>query len=146
MNDDVSTAIDRLRQICNTGSGYGGSILDVYQCRMEGEFYDDLHTLLRDHARLKAETDPDLATIAYMAGAADARDSGLHVRVDPVVNCTYIYLVGKTGKGEAVRQIRAGDNIVIDLNRDGQVIGIELLDKALLHPQIAARAKKKPGD
>lgn len=61
------------------------------------------------------------------------------VTYDPQSGCSYIYLV-PVGKGEAVKQLRAGPNVILDLNIDGQIIGIEMLTPSLLHPALRALA------
>ena len=53
----------------------------------------------------------------------------------------YIALRGGIGPGETVRNVQACDGkINLDFNAAGQLIGIELLDCDLLHPDLARDA------
>jgi len=49
-------------------------------------------------------------------------------RVDPEVDAAYIYLDGKTTKGEVAHTVEVNKNVYIDFAADGRVLGIELLD------------------
>jgi uncharacterized protein YuzE len=51
-------------------------------------------------------------------------------------SAAYVYLVDRIEPGEAVRQVMALDNdVVIDLDREGRILGIEILNVALLRPE-----------
>ena len=52
----------------------------------------------------------------------------MKIEYDKEVDCAYIYLDGSVGNGEAKKTIEINDNIIIDLNNKGQLIGIEVLD------------------
>ncbi len=66
---------------------------------------------------------------------------GLVVRKDTRRGLSYIYLVGEIDAGMAKRQIVADSgDIIIDLDADGAVIGIELLSRKRLHSDLSAIA------
>jgi uncharacterized protein YuzE len=58
---------------------------------------------------------------------------------DILANVAHIELAGS---GEIVRSVRACDDgrILLDFNAKGQLIGIELLDLCLLHPDLVSGA------
>lgn len=56
---------------------------------------------------------------------------------DPEHGLSYIYIAGRIPKGAAKQQMRAGPDIILDLDADGRLIGIELLNRRLLHPGAA---------
>jgi uncharacterized protein YuzE len=56
-----------------------------------------------------------------------------HVTVDTESDAAYIYLAGR---GKSARTVEATKDIYLDLDKEGRVIGIELLDLKLLHPSI----------
>lgn len=61
---------------------------------------------------------------------------------------SYICLVDHR-RGTAVRQVHAGPDIILDLDVEGHLLGIELLDRRLLHPMLLAVAvlpSETPGD
>jgi uncharacterized protein YuzE len=47
---------------------------------------------------------------------------------------SYIYLMDRILNGAAVRQVQAGPDVILDFDADGYLLGIELLDRKLLHP------------
>ena len=68
----------------------------------------------------------------------------MKIEYDKEVDCAYIYLDGSIGNGEAKKTIEINDNIIIDLNDKGQLIGIEVLNasvvlskKALVNAEVA---------
>ena len=68
----------------------------------------------------------------------------MKIEYDKDVDCAYIYLDGSIGNGEAKKTIEINDNIIIDLNDKGQLIGIEVLNasvvlskKALVNAEVA---------
>lgn len=58
-----------------------------------------------------------------------------HVTIDTEADAAYIYLVGKRKPG-STRTVEATKSIYLDLDADGRLVGIELLDLKLLHPAI----------
>ncbi|MEK6792927.1 MAG: DUF2283 domain-containing protein [Nanoarchaeota archaeon] len=52
----------------------------------------------------------------------------MRIEYDKDVDCAYIYLDGSIQNGESKKTIEINDNIIVDLNADGQLIGIEVLD------------------
>lgn len=69
----------------------------------------------------------------------------LRVTHDPKCGLAYIYIAGPIPKGGSVRQLRASADIILDLDADGHLIGIELLSDALLHPALKAIATLPKG-
>jgi uncharacterized protein YuzE len=64
----------------------------------------------------------------------------LLVTHEPRHGLSYVYLVGRTPRGQAKRSVSVGDDIVLDFDAGGALIGIELLRANLLHPSLAAVA------
>jgi uncharacterized protein YuzE len=65
----------------------------------------------------------------------------MKVAYDAMAKAAYIYLMDDIQPGAAARQIVTDDgNIVLDLDKDNRLIGIELLDETLLHPKLKRRA------
>lgn len=63
------------------------------------------------------------------------------VYYDTQADAAHIALRGGIGPGETVRNIQACDGkIILDFNAAGQLIGIELLDMDMLHPDLALDA------
>lgn len=59
---------------------------------------------------------------------------------------SYIYLFGRYPAGSAVRTIPVPESdpaICLDLDKDGRLIGIELLRADLLHPTLKAIAERQ---
>ena len=56
----------------------------------------------------------------------------MRVSFDPEANMAYIKFVDRPGTGEAIRQVAVsepgGPRIVLDLDREGTLIGIEVFD------------------
>ncbi|WP_169988253.1 MULTISPECIES: DUF2283 domain-containing protein [unclassified Microbispora] len=67
-------------------------------------------------------------------------------------NVAYIYLVDEIGEGEAVTQIEVEDDelrgeIVLDLDREGRLLGIEVLGASrILRPEVLAQADDEADD
>lgn len=60
---------------------------------------------------------------------------------DTEADSAHIALRGGIGPGETVRNVQACDGrINLDFNAAGQLIGIELLDMDMLHPDLARDA------
>jgi len=47
---------------------------------------------------------------------------------DKEVDAAYIYVVESIGEGEAVKTIKLNNNIILDFDKDGKLLGIEILD------------------
>ena len=63
------------------------------------------------------------------------------VYYDTEADAAHIALRGGIGPGETVRNVQACDGkVVLDFNAAGQLIGIELLDLDMLHPDLARNA------
>lgn len=62
----------------------------------------------------------------------------MKVDVDKVAGAAYITLVRNIKRGEAVRQVPAcRGNVIIDLDKNDRIIGIEILNLRYLHPELA---------
>jgi uncharacterized protein YuzE len=66
----------------------------------------------------------------------------MRVTYDPDARAGYIYLTGSIEPGGARRTISATQDIILDFDGEGHLIGIELLDPALLHPKLLGEAEK----
>lgn len=65
----------------------------------------------------------------------------MKVFYDVETDAAYIALLGGIGPGETVRNVQACDGqVILDFNAAGQLIGIELLDLDMLHPNLARDA------
>ena len=71
-----------------------------------------------------------------------AKQTNITITYDADVDAAYIYLKNDITTGESVTQIMANSNIVLDFDRDGHLIGIELLRGDLLHPDLNATGDK----
>lgn len=65
----------------------------------------------------------------------------MRVTFDPDAKAAYIYLTGAIQPGEAKRTLAVTDSIILDFDGEGHLIGVELLDPALLHPVLRAKAE-----
>ncbi|MBS3081893.1 DUF2283 domain-containing protein [Candidatus Pacearchaeota archaeon] len=52
----------------------------------------------------------------------------MKLEYDKEVDCAYIYLDYPIKNGEAKKTIEINDNIIVDLNDKGQLMGIEILN------------------
>lgn len=52
----------------------------------------------------------------------------MRIEYDKEVDCAYIYLDYPIKDGESKKTVEINDNIIIDLNDKGQLMGIEVLD------------------
>lgn len=65
----------------------------------------------------------------------------MKVFYDVETDAAHIALLGGIGPGETVRNVQACDGqVILDFNVAGQLIGIELLDLDMLHPNLARDA------
>jgi uncharacterized protein YuzE len=72
----------------------------------------------------------------------DEMSQSFRVTHDPTVDAAYLCLTGVIRPGEATRTLPVTDDIILDFDADGHLIGIELLSGALLHPKLFAEAEK----
>jgi uncharacterized protein YuzE len=63
---------------------------------------------------------------------------------DPKAGASYIYVAGLIPRGCVHRTCRVSDHINLDVDRDGRLIGIELLCDRMLHPDTLAVAEAAP--
>ena len=61
----------------------------------------------------------------------------MQVDIDTRDNVAYITLVRKIDPFESDSQKIVDRNIILDFDKDGRLLGIELLDLKLLHPDLA---------
>ncbi|MBS3089136.1 DUF2283 domain-containing protein [Candidatus Pacearchaeota archaeon] len=47
---------------------------------------------------------------------------------DKTVDAGYIYVADDIAEGEAVKTIQLNDNIILDFDKNGKLLGIEILD------------------
>ncbi len=52
----------------------------------------------------------------------------MKIEYDKEADAAYIYLVESIGKGEAVKTIELNQNIILDFDKQGKLLGIEVLD------------------
>lgn len=52
----------------------------------------------------------------------------MRIEYDKEVDCAYIYVDYPIKEGESKKTIEINDNIIVDLNDKGQLIGIEILN------------------
>lgn len=72
----------------------------------------------------------------------------MRITFDPDADAAYIYIVDPIGRGEAATQVFAkskrirGGDIILDLDRDGRLLGVEVLGaETLLRPETLAGAE-----
>ncbi len=77
--------------------------------------------------------------------------AGVRMTFDPEADAAYIYLRYPVAAGEAAEQVPVYDEdnrieLILDLDRDGHLIGIEVAGGAgnLLPPDVLARANRPP--
>lgn len=68
--------------------------------------------------------------------------TNLRVTYSGRARCVYIYLVGHIPPGGVSRTIKASDDINLDLDQHGRLVGIELLSGDTLHPTLAIQAER----
>ena len=59
----------------------------------------------------------------------------MKVEYDKEVDAEYIYLKNKIGKGEIEKTIALNDNIILDFNKEGKLVGIEILNASTVVPK-----------
>ena len=61
--------------------------------------------------------------------------ANLRLTYDPEVDAAYLYIVDPIPPGESVRQVACDQNVVLDYNRNGELLGIEILAASRLLPR-----------
>lgn len=61
---------------------------------------------------------------------------------DKEVDAGYIYVVEDVKNGEAVKTIQLNDNIILDFDKNGKLLGVEILDaKKVLSEKVLAEGQ-----
>jgi len=63
---------------------------------------------------------------------------GITVTHDPDAGVAYISLAGTIAPGAVVRTLCVSDSVLLDFDALGRLVGIELLDASMLHPDLLA--------
>lgn len=71
------------------------------------------------------------------------RQTNITITYDAYANAAYIYLTNGVTPGQSVTQIMANSNIILDFDRDGHLIGIELLRGDLIHPDLRSDSHRR---
>jgi len=67
----------------------------------------------------------------------------MHATYDPEGNVAYVYLVDKIEPGEAVAQEIVNDDIVLDFDKWGKLLGVEIMNaRRILRSEILFRASR----
>jgi uncharacterized protein YuzE len=67
----------------------------------------------------------------------------MYATYDSITDEVYIYLTRRAGVKSARQVYVDGEGIVLDFDSKGRVIGLELLRKELLHPDVSMRVLEK---
>ena len=66
----------------------------------------------------------------------------MKLEYDKKVDAGYIYLVDEIKEGESVKTIELDSNIILDFNKDGKLLGIEILNASnVLKKDILTKSK-----
>ncbi|MEK6824196.1 MAG: DUF2283 domain-containing protein [Nanoarchaeota archaeon] len=66
----------------------------------------------------------------------------MKLEYDRKIDAGYIYLVDEIKNGEAVKTIELDSNIILDFNKDGRLLGIEVLNASkVLNKDILIKSK-----
>lgn len=52
----------------------------------------------------------------------------MKIEYDKEVDAAYIYIKYPIKEGEAVNNVKLKDNIIVDFDKDGKLLGVEVLD------------------
>lgn len=52
----------------------------------------------------------------------------MRIEYDKEADAAYIYIVESIEDGEALKTIELNENIILDFDKDGKLLGIEILD------------------
>ncbi|MGJ4939713.1 DUF2283 domain-containing protein [Bradyrhizobium sp. HKCCYLS1011] len=63
-----------------------------------------------------------------------------YVTVDRAANAAYIYITGPIPEGGVAETIEGTPGINLDFDREGRLLGIELLSLKYLHPNLVSDA------
>jgi len=68
----------------------------------------------------------------------------MKIEYDKEADAAYIYMVEDIGNGEAVKTIQLNDNIILDFNSEGKLLGIEILDASkILNNEVLLQSQSK---
>jgi len=66
----------------------------------------------------------------------------MKIEYDKEADAAYLYLVETIGEGEAVKTIQLNDNIILDFDKNGKLIGMEVLNASrVLNKEVLLRAQ-----
>ncbi len=66
----------------------------------------------------------------------------MKIEYDKDVDAGYIYLVDEIKNGEAVKTIELDSNIILDFDKEGKLLGIEVLNASkVLNKDVLLRSK-----
>jgi len=66
----------------------------------------------------------------------------MKITYDKEVDAAYIYLVDSIDKGKAVKTIQLNNNIILDFDKEGKLLGVEVLDASkLLNKEILLQSQ-----
>ncbi len=66
----------------------------------------------------------------------------MKIEYDKEVDAGYIYLVNEIKEGEAVKTIELDQNIILDFNKEGKLLGIEILNASkVLNKDVLLKSK-----
>jgi uncharacterized protein YuzE len=68
----------------------------------------------------------------------------MRLTYDPEARAAYVYLVDRIEPGEAKRQeVVLDGGVVLDLDAEGRLLGIEIVDGSLLRPETLRAAERR---
>lgn len=68
----------------------------------------------------------------------------MRIEYDKKVDAAYIYLVDDIKEGEAEKTIELNNNIILDFDNQGKLIGVEVLNASkVLNQKVIAKASTK---
>lgn len=59
----------------------------------------------------------------------------MRIEYDKAVDAAYLYIKNRISKGEITQTIALNDNIILDFNKDKQLIGIEIISASKIIPR-----------
>ena len=67
----------------------------------------------------------------------------MKITYDKEVDAAYVYLVENINDGESERTIQLNDNIILDFDKNGKLLGVEILDASkILSKEVIVQAQQ----